>query len=62
MFVIGLIAFAFIVDNSAFIQDMNKQYEKGCEFTYIGKHEVIEEIPNIPVDGKYIYFTMEPCD
>ena len=52
----------FSHDNAEFIEDVEVKRGFTCDFTYVGKREARPDVPHIAVDGKWIYFSMEPCN
>lgn len=52
----------FSYDNATFFRDVENKQAQGYSFCYVGKREVRPDVPNIAVDNKYIYFSMENCN
>ena len=52
----------FSYDNATFFKDVENKQAEGYKFCYVSKREARPDVPNIAVDNKYIYFTMEGCN
>lgn len=57
MIIITIITGLFMFDNSPYFADVISKQEQGYSFSYVGKQDVREDVPSLPLGDK-IYFSM----
>jgi hypothetical protein len=58
MIIITIITGLFMFDNAPYFADVKSKQQQGYNFSYVGKQDVREDVPSLPLVDK-IYFSME---